>query len=88
MGCYDTVDMASQLSTRGMRWAFFFGALLAFFLPRRVDCGYPDAPPCEQRAELGLSCHLYELEPWGFYALERLAHRDVGFAYARREECR
>ena len=80
--------MARQLSTRGMRWAYLFGLLLAFFLPKRVDCGYPDAGPCEQRAELGLYCHPYEVEPWGFYAIERLTSRDVGFAYQREEECR
>ncbi|HRC58042.1 MAG: hypothetical protein IPI49_00450 [Myxococcales bacterium] len=80
--------MARQLSTRGMRWAYLFGLLLAFFLPKRVDCGYPDAGPCERRLELGLVCHDYEVEPWGFYALERLATRDIGFAYSHDEDCR
>jgi hypothetical protein len=74
------------LSTRGMRLAYLFGLTLAFFLPKRVDCGVPDVQ-CNRRDSLGLLCHGYELEPWGFYGLELVTHRDIGFAYSHGEEC-
>jgi hypothetical protein len=74
------------MSTRGMRWAYLFGISLAFFLPKRVDCGRPGVQ-CNRPSSLGLVCHDYEVEPWGFYGLEQLLDKDVGFAYSRDEEC-
>lgn len=70
-----------------MRWAYVFGFLLAFLLPKRVDCGRPGVQ-CDHRGSLGLRCHEYEIEPWGFYGLEKLFDREVGFAYSHDEECR
>lgn len=32
-------------------------------------------------------CKYYELEPLGFFLMERLLDRDVGFAYRKGEEC-
>lgn len=80
--------MARHLpSTRGMRWAYLFGLLLAFSLPKQVECGYPGGK-CETRSAFNLVCHEYQIEPLGFYALEKLAGHDVGFAYSSNESCR
>lgn len=76
----------SAPSTRGMRWAYLFGLILAFLLPKRVECGVPERK-CERRSSIGLVCQAYEVEPWGFYALEKLAHKNVGFAYSHDEDC-
>ena len=35
-----------------------------------------------------LVCHEYQIEPLGFYALEKLAGHDVGFAYSTTEHCK
>ena len=79
--------MARSLpSTRGMRVAYLLGLVLAFCLPKRVECGIPDRR-CEQRSSIGLVCNPYEVEPLGFYALEKLAGKDVGFAYSHDEDC-
>lgn len=71
------------MTTSGMRWMFLFGFLLAFALPKHVPCGYPGGEPC-QRA----MCTPYEVEPFGFYLLERAFQRDIGFAYSSGEDCR
>lgn len=76
----------AQPSSRGMRVAYLLGLVLAFCLPKRVECGIPDRR-CEQRSSIGLVCQPYEVEPWGFYAIEKLTHRDVGFAYTHDEDC-
>ena len=76
-----------SMSTRGTRIAFLIAAVLAFLLPRWVPCGYPGAT-CARAGHWRTTCTAYEVEPIGFYALELLAERDVGFAYASGEECR
>jgi hypothetical protein len=70
-----------------MRWAYVFGLAVAFLLPKQVECGFPGGR-CETRSSLGLVCHRYEVEPLGFYALEKVAGHDVGFAYSHDETCR
>jgi hypothetical protein len=69
-----------------MRWAYAFGLCLAFLLPKRVECGVPETR-CARRSSLGLLCTAYEVEPWGFYAIEKLAGKNVGFAYSHDEDC-
>ena len=76
------------MTTSGMRWAFLFGIVLVLALPKRVECGYPDAPGCAREARFGIMCTAYEVEPFGLYLVELLAKRDVGFAYSSGEECR
>lgn len=68
--------------------AGLLGALIAFALPKRVECGFPGGS-CQQAGSLrGEVCTSYEIEPWGLYLIELLAHRDVGFAYSSGEDCR
>lgn len=72
----------AAMSSSGRRIAFLIGVLIAFALPKRVDGGYPGAPP-----PLG-PCKTYEVEPWGFYLIEYLAGRNIGFAYSHGDDCR
>jgi hypothetical protein len=73
------------MTSSGRRWAFLIGVLIAFGLPKRVECGYPNAQCAEviDRQE----CAPYEVEPWGFSLLERVFHRDIGFAYTSGVAC-
>ena len=73
------------MSSSGRRWAFLIGIVLAFAIPKRVDCGYPGAV-C-MRVDAGKTCGDYELEPWGFYLVEYVIGRDVGFAYSAGDDC-
>lgn len=66
--------------------AFFIAVLIAFALPKRVECGFPGGM-CA-RIVGKEQCIAYEIEPWVFYGLEHLLGRDVGFAYKTEEECR
>jgi hypothetical protein len=83
------------MTTRGTRWALAVAVLIALALPVRVDCGSAGgsggrcsraaaAPSGSRRT----SCTDYEIEPLGFYLIERLVQRDVGFAYSRDTDCR
>jgi hypothetical protein len=65
--------------------AFLIAVLIAFALPNRVECGYPNAQ-CVEIVD-HQECARYEVEPWGFSLLERLFHRDVGFAYTTGIAC-
>lgn len=76
------------MTTRGRTIAFILGAIIAFLLPKRVDCGFPGGT-CTHAGHLrGELCTDYEVEPWGFYLIEHVVHRDVGFAYSSGEDCR
>ena len=76
------------MTSSGRRWALVIGALIAFALPTRVDCGFPDGRCTHPGARRGELCTPYEVEPWGFYLIEHVVGRDVGFAYSSDEECR
>jgi hypothetical protein len=76
------------MTTRGRRIAFVVGALIAFALPKRVDCGYPDGQCQHAGRRRGELCTSYEIEPWGLYLIESAIGRDVGFAYTSGEDCR
>ena len=69
-----------RMTSSGKRWAFLIGVLLAFALPKRVECGFPGATCAITRGKE--VCTRYEIEPWGFYLLENVLGRDVGFAYS------
>lgn len=66
--------------------AGIIAVLIAFALPKRVECDYPggDCAHVVGREQ----CQHYEIEPWVFYGLEHLLHRDVGFAYKSGDDCR
>jgi hypothetical protein len=74
------------MTSSGRRLAFLIAVLIAFALPKHVECGFPGA----ECAELvgGEQCTGYELEPWLFYGLEHLFGRDIGFAYSSGRDCR
>ena len=73
------------MTSSGRRWAFFIGVFIALALPKRVDCGYPGGD-CKTIGE-GRTCAPYEVEPLGFYLIELVAGRDVGFAYSSGDDC-
>lgn len=73
----------AAMSSSGRRIAFLLGVLVAFALPKRVDCGYPGSA-CRRDA----ACGYYEIEPWGFYLIEYLAGRQIGFAYSSGDDCK
>lgn len=70
----------------GRRLAGIIGALLALSLPKHVDCGFP-GNTCA-RIVNHRECRDYEVEPFGFYLLELVFKRDVGFAYESDDDCR
>jgi hypothetical protein len=74
------------MSSSGRRWAFLIGVAIAFALPKRVECGYPGGD-CRRIGD-GTTCGYYEVEPWGFYLIEYVAGRNVGFAYSAGDDCR
>jgi hypothetical protein len=80
--------MHPSMTTRGRMIAFAVGAVLAFALPKRVDCGFPGGTCGHAGTRRGEICTSYEVEPWGFYLLEHVAGRDVGFAYSSGDDCR
>lgn len=75
-----------RMTTSGRRWAGLFGILIAFALPKHVDCGFPDGK-CGHLSGLHLQCKEYEVEPFGFFLLESVFKRDIGFAYTTGEDC-
>lgn len=75
------------MSTRGTYVALAIALVIVLLLPRRVDCGRPGAS-CHRAGKWRTTCTAYEIEPLAFYALELVLDRNVGFAYARDEECR
>jgi hypothetical protein len=74
------------MTTRGKRIAAMFAVMIAFFLPKNVECGYPGGA-CGRIGMFKQVCKAYELEPLGFFLIEKLAERDVGFAYKSGEDC-
>ena len=76
------------MTSSGRRVAFFIGVLVAFALPKRVECGYPDAGGCQVEGNWRRMCTPYEVEPFGFFLLELAFNRDIGFAYSSGEDCR
>ena len=75
------------MSTRGARIAFVFAVVITGLLPKRVECGYPGAT-CGHAGAWRTTCTDFEIEPLGFYVLELVANRDVGFAYSAGDDCR
>ena len=73
------------MTSSGRRLAFLIAVLIAFALPKRVECGYPGGQCTHVVGHY--QCTSYEVEPWLFYGLEHLFSRDIGFAYSSGEDC-
>jgi hypothetical protein len=73
------------MTSNGRLIAAVIGVVVAFALPKRVECGYPGGT-CERIVDRH-ACHSYELEPFGFYLLENVFGRNVGFAYSSGDDC-
>lgn len=73
------------MTSSGRRIAFLIGVVIAFMLPKKVECGYPGAT-CGALVDHRW-CKEYEMEPWGFYLLEHLVGSNVGFAYSHDKDC-
>jgi hypothetical protein len=76
-----------SMTTRGTRISLVIAALIVLLLPKRVECGYPGGT-CGRAGRWKTTCVDYEIEPLGFYLLELVFDRDVGFAYSTDEDCR
>ena len=76
-----------SMTTRGTRIAFAIAVLIGLALPKRVECGYPGAR-CGHAGKWQTVCSSYQIEPFGFYLIELVAQRDVGFAYESGDDCR
>jgi hypothetical protein len=74
------------MTSRGRRIAGVIAILAVLFLPKHVECGFPDAT-CRHPGPLHTVCTDYEVEPLGFYALEMVFGRDIGFAYSSGLDC-
>jgi hypothetical protein len=85
-GTMEAVLAHPSMTSRGKRIASVIALIVLFFLPKHVECGYPDAE-CGHDAILRQWCKEYEVEPLGFWVIEKVAHRDVGFAYSHGETC-
>ena len=75
------------MTSNGRRIAFLIGIVIAFMLPKKVECGYSGATGCGTFID-GRRCTPYDIEPWGFSLIEHLAGTNVGFAYSSGEDCR
>jgi hypothetical protein len=75
------------MTASGKRLAALIGVVIAFGLPKHVECGYPGGS-CARLGSFHRWCRTYELEPLGFWVIELIAKQDVGFAYASGEDCR
>ena len=73
------------MSSNGRRIAGLLGVLIAIALPKRVECGYPGAT-CDRIVDRR-SCRSYEIEPFGFFLLENVFNRNIGFAYSSGDDC-
>lgn len=74
------------MTSHGTRIALATAVLIALALPKRVECSYP-GDSCGHTGKGRTICTGYEIEPFGFYLIELVAHRDVGFAYQTGDDC-
>jgi hypothetical protein len=74
------------MTSSGRLWAFVIAVLIAFALPKRVECGYPGGECTHYVGKV--QCTPYEVEPLVFSWLEHAFSRDIGFAYSSSEGCR
>lgn len=67
--------------------AALIGIAIAFMLPKRIDCAFGEDVGCKVIVRR-MGCESYEVEPWGFYLLERVFRTSIGFAYEVTTDCR
>ncbi|HWU86198.1 MAG TPA: hypothetical protein VN253_02940 [Kofleriaceae bacterium] len=79
--------IARGMTSRGKQVTALIALALMLFLPKHVECGYPGGE-CGRDGPFRQVCRRYEVEPMGFYLLELLVERDLGFAYSTGETCR
>ncbi|MGE0870417.1 MAG: hypothetical protein AB7P03_17775 [Kofleriaceae bacterium] len=79
---------APGMTSRGKQVAFIFACIAVFLLPKRVDCGYPGGQCGTYSRDRTMYCTTSDLEPFGLFLIERIAGRNVGFAYSRDVTCR
>ena len=78
---------ARGMTSRGKQVTALIALALMLFLPKHVECGYPGGA-CAKTGPFRMVCRPWEVEPLGFYLIELIAERDVGFAYSTGEDCR
>ena len=88
-GCPATLAavITPNMTARGKQLGLLFGLLIVLAIPKHVECGYPDGK-CDHKGSFNRTCKTYEVEPFGFYLIEKLAKSDVGFAYSSGDDCR
>ena len=74
-----------SMTSHGKQIAAAIAVVVALLLPKRVECGFPGAH-CETARGL-LRCTRFDTEPLGFFLLESVLGRDVGFAYWSSDDC-
>ena len=74
------------MTSNGRRIAFLIGIVVAFMLPKKVECGFNGASGCGTIIE-GRRCTPYEVAPWGFYLIEFFVNGNVGFRYSSGTDC-
>ena len=74
------------MTSRAKQVVGLIAIALALLLPKQVECGYPGGE-CTFPASGRRLCQTYELEPIGFYLVEWVLGRNVGFAYSRGDTC-
>lgn len=74
------------MTSNGRRLAFLIGIVIAFMLPKKVECGFNGASGCGTIID-GRRCTPYEVAPWGFYLIEFFANGNVGFRYSSGIDC-
>jgi hypothetical protein len=79
--------IARGMTSRGKQIAALIALSLLLFMPKHVECGYPGGT-CTRDGPFRMVCRGWEVEPLGFYLIELLAERDIGFAYSSGEDCR
>ncbi|HEY4238792.1 MAG TPA: hypothetical protein VGM88_03220 [Kofleriaceae bacterium] len=77
----------ASMTSNGKRAAALIGIVIAFALPKHTPCGVADIACKAHEGQFHRMCTPYELEPMGFFAIEYLVGRNVGFAYVSGEEC-
>ena len=74
------------MSSRAKQITALIAIVAGLLLPKHVECGYPGGE-CLRQGRSGRMCTTYELEPVGFYLIEWVVGRNVGFAYAKGQVC-
>jgi hypothetical protein len=74
------------MTSRAKQVVALIAILLGLMLPKRVECGFPGGD-CARAGAGHRLCRAYEVEPLGFYLVEWVVGRDVGFAYSTGETC-